>query len=961
MQTLVALDLETTGLDPNRDAIIEIGAVRFRDGRVEDELSQLVNPGRPLPSFITKLTGITDQMLAEAPRINEVLAPVEEFVGDLPILGHQVTFDLGFLQRKGLFGTNPPLDTYDLAAVVLPDAGRYSLGGLASHLQVPQRDAHRALEDARTTMQVFRRLYERLLTLPLPLLEALNELGKQVDWGAAWTFEAALEERLESEPEPGANGRPGKGNGRAPSGVARAEPAASGAAVRTPSGQSLQFTALEERPTEREPLVPADLPEPLDPEELAAVLEPGGAFASAFPAFEHRSQQVQMLEAVTQAFSEGEHLLVEAGTGTGKSLAYLIPSFEWARKNGRRVLVSTNTINLQDQLINKDIPDLERALGHELPTAVLKGRRNYLCPRRLSALSQLGPRTADEARVLAKIYVWLYGGGSGDVSEINLRGPAEAAVWSRLSADYEDGSMEACHTHTGGRCPYYRARRSAESAQVVVVNHALLLADIGTGNRVIPDYEYLVIDEGHHLEAATTRGLRFDVTEADLQRVLRDLTSTGAGTLRRILDMARAALPAGAFAEFQPVVAEVAESSRHAVELSGRFFQRVMEFMERRREGEAVGRYGQQERITPSTRSLPLWSEVEIGWDELRDPLGSVFERLTQISEGIEELAEGGLEPAEDLAVAVRILARDLGQIWHSLDELIFEADSNRIYWLELRGEPGRLSMHAAPLEVGPLVERHLWHEKESIVLTSATLTTAGEFDYLRKRLGAEDANELALGSPFDFESSTLLYLVNDIPEPFDRRNYQAAFERSLVALCQATGGRALVLFTSHEQLLTTARAIAAPLASSGIVVMEQRSGASRHALLESFRTSEAAVLLGTRSFWEGVDVPGPALSVVVFARLPFDVPSDPIVAARAETYENPFNEYSLPEAILRFRQGFGRLIRTRSDRGVAVSFDARLLTKGYGPAFIHSLPRVTQQIGPMAQLPERAARWLGV
>ncbi len=944
MQTLVALDLETTGLDPARDAIIEIGAVRFRDGRIEDELNQLVNPGRPLPSFITSLTGITDEMLADAPRINEVLGPVQDFVGDLPILGHQVAFDLGFLQRKGLFPDNPPLDTYDLAAVVLPDAGRYSLGGLASHLQIPQRDAHRALEDARTTMQVYRRLYEQLLEFPLPLLEALNQLGSQVDWGAAWTFEAALEERLGGEALDGAQAVAVDGE----------QP------VQGANGR-LRFSALSTAAPEAQPLSPAELPEPLDAEALGSILEPGGAFSDAFPGFEHRTQQVQMLEAVATAFSESQHLLVEAGTGTGKSMAYLIPAFEWAECNGRRVLISTNTINLQDQLINKDIPDLRRALDRPLPASVLKGRRNYLCPRRLSALGQLGPRTPDEARVLAKLYVWLHGGGSGDVSEINLRGPAESAVWSRLSADYEESSMESCLTHTGGTCPYYRARRAAENAEVVVVNHALLLADIGTGSRVIPEYDYLVVDEGHHLEAATTRGLRFDVTEADLQRVLRDLASSGSGTLKRVLDMARGALPTEAYETTRAEIGEIADAARSAIELSAGFFRRVTDFMDRRREGEPVGRYGQQERITPATRSLPLWSEVEIGWDDLRSPLESVHQRLSRVGESIEQLAESGLEPAEDLAVAVRILARDLGEIWHSLDELIFEADSNRIYWLQLHGDPGRLSMHAAPLEVGPLVERHLWHEKESIVLTSATLTTAGEFDYLRKRLGAADADELALGSPFDFESSTLLYLVNDIPEPVDRRRYQTAFERGLIALCRATGGRVLVLFTSHQQLLRTARAISAPLASSGIVVMEQRSGASRHALLESFRTSEAAVLLGTRSFWEGVDVPGPALSVVAFARLPFDVPSDPIVAARAETYENPFNEYSLPEAILRFRQGFGRLIRTRSDRGVAVSFDSRLLTKSYGQAFIQSLPRVSQQIGPLAQLPDRAARWLGI
>jgi DNA polymerase-3 subunit epsilon/ATP-dependent DNA helicase DinG len=943
MQTLVSLDIETTGLDPVTDAIIEIGAVRFRNSRQEDEWSQLVNPGRPLSRFITQLTGITDEMLSRAPRITEVLQSLEDFVGDVPIVGHRVEFDLSFLRRKGLFGENQPLDTYDLAAVVLPDAGRYGLGALANLLKVPLVNAHRALDDAKTTMQVFQRLYQHVLELPYPLLKVLSEMAEPIDWGAGWVFEAALDERTEAGEIAPENGR-------------------------------LEFPSFASQPTSDRALAPLDQPLDLDIEELTSLIEPGGELSKAIEGYEHRTQQVQMLKAVSEALTESRHLLVEAGTGTGKSMAYLIPSLEWATATGHRVLVSTNTINLQDQLVHKDVPDLKEALDKDYKVAVLKGRRNYLCPRRLSAVARLGPRTAEEARVLAKVLVWLVRGGTGDVNEINIRGPVEAAIWSRLSSDYEDCSMEACYQHTGGTCPYYRSRREAESAHVVIVNHALLLADIATGNRVIPDYEYLIVDEGHHLESATTRGLRFDVTEGDLNRVLRELSGP---STQRVLKLAKEWLSAEQFAQLQPVASTVNSSSREAQQLTARFFEQLQEFMDRRRDGEPLSRYGQEERILPSTRSLPFWSEVEIGWDELRNPLTKVIDSLQTIVAATEEINAGAPEQArsiergilqvseeglsEDLAASLRALASDLGEIMTSLDELIFQADPQRIYWLQLRGEPRRLSMHAAPLEVGPLVEKYLWHEKESVVITSATLTTAGEFDYLRRRLSAEDADELAVGSPFDFESSTMLYLINDIPEPRERRAYQAAVERGLIALCRSTGGRTLVLFTSNEQLMSTAKAITPALSSEGIVVLEQSAGSSRHALLESFRSTEQAVLLGSRSFWEGVDIPGEALSVLAIIRLPFDRPTDPIIAARAETYENSFNEYSLPEAILRFRQGFGRLIRTRSDRGVVVSFDSRLLTKSYGKAFIDSLPHVTQRVGPMSELPGQATRWLGI
>jgi DNA polymerase-3 subunit epsilon/ATP-dependent DNA helicase DinG len=258
-------------------------------------------------------------------------------------------------------------------------------------------------------------------------------------------------------------------------------------------------------------------------------------------------------------------------------------------------------------------------------------------------------------------------------------------------------------------------------------------------------------------------------------------------------------------------------------------------------------------------------------------------------------------------------------------------------------------------------MQRYLWHEKSSVILTSATLTTTGEFDYLRGRLSAQDAYELSLGSPFDFETSTLLYLINDIPEPSDRHGHQRGVETGLIRLCRATGGRTLALFTSYEQLKRTSQAIAPILARDDILVYEQGEGASPHTLLETFRSTERAVLLGTRAFWEGVDVPGEALSVLAIIKLPFDVPSDPIVAARSETFEDPFSEYSLPEAILRFRQGFGRLIRTQYDRGVVAIFDRRILSKRYGRMFLDSLPPCTIKAGSVADLPRAAAQWLNL
>ena len=923
MRSIIALDIETTGLDPRRDSIIEVGAVRFKGDRVEAEWSSLINPGKPLTPFITQLTGISDEMLGGAPRITQILPELETFVGDDPILGHNVRFDVSFLQRRGLFELNATLDTYDLASVLMPSAGRYGLSALASTLAVPVRTAHRALDDAHTTRQVYLQLFEKALEVPAPILEEITRLGEEIEWGAGMVFDDAF--RMIGDP---------------------GERQTLELFSKTPKAPDGQLEPIE--------------PSPLDKDEVAAVFEPSGELNQHFSGYEHRPQQVSMATAVAEAFNQKQHLLVEAGTGTGKSIAYLVPAFQWAEQNQQRVVISTNTLNLQDQLIHKDVPDLNQALSKQYYAAVLKGRGNYLCPRRFNALRSLGPHNPEEMRVLAKLLLWLAQGGSGERSELNLP-MGEMAVWSRLSAENDDCSLEACASHTGGRCPYYKARLAADSAHVIIVNHALLLADIAVGSRVIPEYEYLIVDEAHHLESATTQGLSFKVSEFEVKRVFRDLGTQRRGLLRQIIDLARRTLPPDGQGQVENVIATTAERVEECASGATILFERLNELLENQRDGKPVGPYGQQLRILPATRTLPDWESVEIAWENFREPLATIASTLNDLADDLESLQPTEGDATDTLAVAMRIVRRSLAEIYSQVENLIFEPDPMVIYWIELSSQESRLTLHAAPLEIGPLVERYLWHEKESVIMTSATLTTGGEFDFIRRRLFANDADELALGSPFDYETSTLLYLITDIPEPVERTSYQRAVESGLMHLLKATGGRGLILFTSNQQLQTTARAISEPLAQAGIQVYQQSSGASRHALLEGFRASKNAVLFGTRSFWEGVDVPGPALSVLAIIRLPFDVPSDPIIAARAETYEAPFDQFMIPEAILRFRQGFGRLIRTRADRGVIAIFDRRLLSKSYGGAFIESLPRCTIRQGPLADLPTAAQRWLNI
>lgn len=925
---MVALDIETTGLDANKDAIIEIGAVRFSGHRVEAEWSKLINPGKPILPFITQLTGISNEMVRNAPPLNAVIQEFADFVGDAPVVGHNVRFDLGFLQKSRILQFNKVIDTYELAAVALPCNSRYNLGTLGSTLGSLIPNSHRALDDAKLTHAVLHALYQKLLELPIEILAETVRLSENIDWDGAYMFQQALREK-----------------GRLP--------------VEAKKVYQEDYGALFGGAVSLPPLIPVETPEPLNVDEMAAMIEHGGPFAHYFESFESRPQQIEMLRAVSEALSESKHMMVEAGTGTGKSFAYLIPAVEWALKNSMRVVISTNTITLQDQLIKKDIPDLAAALNSEVRAVVVKGRGNYLCPRRLDSLRKTAPNNADELRVLAKVLVWLQQGGSGDRGEINLNGPNEREVWARLSAEDEGCKAEVCMSRTGGVCPFHKTHMAAQSAHILVVNHALLLADIITGSRVLPEYNYLIVDEAHHLESASTNALSFRITQMDFVRLLRELGGTSSGLVGRLLNLTSHTLTPSTFAALNMAAHKITDLLFRLENDFSDFVKTMTIFMEEMREGQPVNSYGQQTRIQPATRTLPSWSEVEIAWDNTDNSARAALALVTEFHKAVSDAVEKPGEDIEDTLGTLASVNRRLSEAETYLNALVMKPDASYVYWAEIQPNTYRLVLQAAPLHIGPMMEQYLWHEKASVILTSATLTTHGEFNYIRSRLNADEADEVVLGSPFDFETSTLLYMVNDIAEPGDANAYQREVDAALIRLAKATGGRMLALFTSYAQLKRTSQTISGALAEADIQVFEQGEGASTNTLLETFRDSPRAVLLGTRAFWEGVDIPGEALSVLVIVKLPFDVPSDPIIAARAETFDDAFNEYNLPEAILRFRQGFGRLIRTQSDRGVVVILDKRVLTKKYGRQFIESLPVCTTKVASVVDLPKTAAKWL--
>jgi len=928
MQTIVSIDIETTGLSEERDAIIEIGAVKFKGHRVEDEWSSLINPGKHIPEFITGLTGINDAEVRNAPKFRDIAQDLEAFVGNAPVIGHNVRFDLGFLQKAGILRYNEVIDTYELAAVLMPTASRYNLGALGKQLGILLPATHRAMDDAKVTMAAFNKLFELARELPLELVTEIVRLSEPLEWDAGWIFQEVLK--------------------------TKAKEGIQSKKVKKQSGPAWFDDS------KFPPLDNPEKPIPLNMDEVASVLEYGGPFSQYFETFEQRPEQVDMLRAVTNALSYGSHLMVEAGTGVGKSFAYLVPAALFAKQNNTRVVVSTNTINLQDQLVQRDLPNLSQALNLDFRFSVLKGRSNYLCPRRLENLRHFGPRTADEMRVLAKVMVWQMENHSGDRSELNLTGPTEREVWNRMSAEDDACTTDTCIKRTGGACPFHRAKSASQTANVLVVNHALLLSDVATGSKVLPEYSHLIIDEGHHLESATTNALSFRLNQFDMDRMMKEVGGSNAGVLGRLLSETKEALRPSDFGLLQQKVSRATDMAFRIEQLNREFFNTLNEFARLQREGQQPSNYAWQARVLPATRTLPFWDEVEMMWDTTDETLSLLLQSLSEIYKAAADLYADGHDNLEDVIADIGNVARRLTEAEANISGMISKPINGMVYWIEVQPNQNRLSLNAAPLSVGPLIEKYLWHEKRSVILTSATLTAHGEFQYLRNTLGADEADEMQLGSPYDYESAALLYIANDIPEP-NANGFQQILDRTLIATARATSGRMLVLFTSYAALKKTSQAITGPLAREEIYVYEQGDGASPNALLESFKATERAVLLGTKSFWEGVDVPGDSLSIVVITKLPFDVPTDPLIAARSEMYEDSFNQYYLPESILKFRQGFGRLIRTASDRGVVAILDRRVLTKQYGRLFLESLPPCTARQGPAANLAREAGKWLGL
>ena len=926
----VALDLETTGLSSDDDEIIEVGAVRFRGAEILDTFQSFVSPGRRLDPFVTRLTGITEADLRDAPSFSSVAAALATFVGRSPLVGHNIFFDLGFLERHGFRITNAKCDTWDLAYFLLPKQRSYALENLAEWAGDGNRRFHRALDDATATQQVFVKLMEGLAELDVSSLAEIERLAQRSSWVV--------------------------------SDVLRLQGPSIGVGVPSDSETSISGidkNALIKRLKHGRALRANERRRALDPDLVASLLRSGSPLADAIDGFEERAEQAAMARAVALAINGNHRLIVEAGTGVGKSLAYLLPAAIHALENNKRVVISTNTINLQEQLLTKDVPVLIKGLAEveglaaeDLRFTQLKGRANYLCLRRWDLLRSNESLTPDEARMVAKILVWLKDTETGDRSELNLGHRSAAAPWDRISAQ---GALEC--PRGGTACFLRSAREKSAASHLVIVNHALLLSDLTAGGGLIPEHDVLIIDEAHHLEREATRHLGFELGHSRFGDYVDSLAGDG-GLFAQAGNAFRGTTVAATRRE---TVEQTAQRTLPLLprlrDVAARTFASLATVVDQKTDSR--GGPPQEFRVTRTTRAQPGWSDLEAQWENVDLVLMEVDARLGELSVALEGLEDAELVNYDGLTMELLNARQVVSDLRQMLREFIAEPADDGIYWVTRNRQSGELVLRSAPLHVGPTLDEMLFAKKESVIMTSATLSTAERFDHVIDRTGFNESEELLLGSPFDYPRAALLCVPNDMPEP-NSWAYQSAVEQAVTDSVLAAGGRTMALFTSHAALQATASEVRNDLEARGINVLAQGVDGTPGQLVRRFRDEPESLLLGTASFWEGVDLPGDSLQVLLVTRLPFNVPSEPVFSARSELYEDPFNEYGLPEAVLRLRQGFGRLIRTKTDRGVAVILDRRMVSRRYGKVFLESLPDVTVRNVSVLNLDRHINGWLG-
>jgi ATP-dependent DNA helicase DinG len=926
----VVVDLETTGNSPKKgDRIIQFAAVVIENGKITETFSSLINPNQPIPIFIEELTGLNDGMVQNAPHFSEIAPKVMSLLKDAYFVAHNVLFDLSFLQEEliqsgyeGFFGSI--LDTVELARILYPTSDGYKLSDLAMQENLQHDRPHQADSDAQVTAELLLIFLKRAARLPRNTLSQLAHLAGGLKSDLQQLFDELLIEKLkEAEKSP----------------------------VSFENFNGLMIRKCEQAINDG--MVKYEYEYPSAHHEKAEI------FKGSFPSSKIRNGQLDMMDEVYEAFRTEKHCLIEAGTGVGKSLGYLLPAAYFSKQTGEQIIISTFTIQLQEQLIRKEVPLLEKLAPFSIKIVLLKGKDHYLSLEKFAQTLLDENDNYDTTLTKMQVLVWLLETETGDKDELNLSSGGQI-FWNKIKSEPMSYAQKESNKEKDF---YFRAKSNALNADIIITNHSLLLSDLKAKNSLLPPYNYVILDEGHHFEKAAAHFLGQSLDYMNVRLLLGQIGNYEQKQLfyqlEKLMEAVKANMEIHTFELNHLVLDLIYEMDE--------FFKLVSFYAQKNSPGkQSIHRIRVRLSHQFSTKELTaLAHSAERFIFLLGDVHTALNERLTAIKKINSVLNSDQIFLIEE----VQAVLAEMAELKENIKNLM-NADRDFVKWVEtdVRVPQNITSITGQPAAVADYLQKDFFQKKKSVVITSATLTVNHSFQFIKKELGLTHfpSSELMIPSPFDYRSQVELLIPDDLPDvkAVSVDDYVVAITEHIITIAEATKGRMLLLFTSHEMLRKTYELIKeSGFLSDFAIIAQGITSGSQTRLTRNFQRYEKAILLGTSSFWEGVDIPGEDLTCLIIVRLPFSPPDDPFTEAKCDYVKNQggnaFSDYSLPEAVLRFKQGFGRLIRTEKDRGIIVVFDKRIITTKYGKAFLQSIPEVRVRNGTIDQLVEFIHEWI--
>ena len=912
---VVVLDTETTGLSHRENELIEIAAARLRGREIVDRFDTFVKPSGLIPAEITELTSITNADVAHAPSAEGAVAALAEFVGGAPVIAHNAAFDRGFIEAVsgGSEVSDIWIDSLALSRIALPRLSSHKLASMAELFGCASV-SHRANADVEALCGVWRILLCGLDDLPLGLMRRLADMHPDVPW----SYRPIFSFLAGSHPE-------------AVFSLVSARHDILAADSSSAAGSSARIDADE--------LPGLNLP---SREEVEACFEPDGLVNSMYPGYEPRMEQVQMAAEVRDALATSSHRVIEAGTGVGKSIAYLVPFAQAAKRNNITVGIATKSNNLADQLMYHELPRLAREIEGGLTYCALKGYDHYPCLRKLERLARASEvhttrDPADTLTAIAVIYAYACQSPAGDLDGLGIR-------WRSVrKADLTTSSRECARR----LCPFYPdkcmvhgSRRRAARADVVVTNHSLLFRNVAADGKILPPIRHWVVDEAHSIEGEARRQWAVTVSADESRSIFERLGGARIGSLGRIT---RDLAASDAATLFMGLTAKATSSTQRASLAMADLFDAVRDLARSARSDSGY-----------DTANMWIGREVResAAWGVFAEVANTAIDALDEASKNLASLVETVAEEKPELVADVADGQRRLKELHDGL-KLVVEGTNDRYVYscqVNRRIKAGGESLSAERLDIGEALAENWLPEMHTAIFASATMTVSGSFDHFTHavgldRLGRESFQTLHLDSSYDFERNMAVVVAGDIPDPRNRAAYLDALENLLVDVHVAMGGSTLTLFTNRRDMEELFDRVSPRLSKGGLALDCQKKNTSAKILRDRFLSDETSSLFALKAFWEGFDAAGDTLRCVVIPKLPFSSPTDPLSCERGVREDRAWARYSLPEAVLEVKQAAGRLIRTSTDAGVLVLADSRLVTKGYGKKFLSSLPAAYQRI----------------